>query len=84
MTTNFLQQENQNFSFAAKSSAFNEVSPSREAVKIMVVGSRQGVNSIIRTLHKLGFAEVGEWSPLLPSTQPGEVMSVLTRYIITK
>jgi len=28
----------------------------------------------------LGFAEVGEWSPPLPSPISGEVMRILTRY----
>ncbi|MGD2180173.1 hypothetical protein [Lusitaniella coriacea] len=47
------------------------------------MGSRQGVTRIIHTLHVLGFAEVGEWSPLLPERIAGEVMSILTRYFLT-
>lgn len=40
----------------------------------------ESVESIISLLHVLGFAEVGEWSPPLPSPLAGEVMRILTRY----
>ncbi|MBW4616828.1 MAG: hypothetical protein KME21_27010 [Desmonostoc vinosum HA7617-LM4] len=60
-----------------------ETTPNREPVKVVIFGSKTGVNSTILTLYKLGFAQVNEWSPLLPSSNPGEVMSILTRYILT-
>jgi hypothetical protein len=56
--------------------------PQRESLRVLIMGSRQGVTSIIHNLHRLGFAEVGEWSPLLPAPAPGEVMSILTRYLL--
>ncbi len=52
--------------------------PERESVRLLAIGSRQGVTSVIHRLHKLNFAEVGAWSPLLPGPNPGEVMSILT------
>lgn len=52
--------------------------PERESVRLLAIGSRQGVTHVIHQLHKLGFAEVGAWSPLLPGPNPGEVMSILT------
>lgn len=58
-----------------------ESTPHREPVRLMLVGSRNGVTRIIHRLHILGFAEVGEWSPVLPGRNPGEVMRVLTRYL---
>jgi hypothetical protein len=36
----------------------------------------------VQTLHRLGFAEAGEWSPFLPGPNPGEVMRILMRYIL--
>lgn len=60
------------------------ITPSRESLRVLVIGSRKGVTSTIHTLHRLGFAEVGEWSPLLPAPTPGEVMSILTRYILAE
>jgi len=54
----------------------------RESLRILVIGSRQGVLGTIQTLHRLRFAEMHEWSPLLPGANPGEVMSILTRYSI--
>lgn len=59
-----------------------EPPPQRESLRVLVIGSRQGVTSTIHNLHRLGFAEVREWSPLLPAPTPGEVMSILTRYIL--
>lgn len=56
----------------------------RESLRILVIGSRQGVTTTIQTLHRLRFAEVREWSPLLPAPNSGEVMSILTRYILTE
>jgi hypothetical protein len=53
----------------------------REPLRVLLVGSRKGVNNTILTLYRLGFAQVSEWSPLLPAPNPGEVMSILTRYI---
>lgn len=52
----------------------------RNRVRLLAVGSREGVVEVIRTLHSLGYAEVGAWSPLLPAPGDGEVMSILTRY----
>lgn len=55
--------------------------PEREQIKHTLVGSQRAVTGTIRVLHQLGYASVGDWSPLLPSTNPGEVMSILTRSI---
>jgi hypothetical protein len=57
--------------------------PDREAVKVLVIGSRNGVTNILQTLYRLGFAEMSEWSPFLPGPNPGEVMTILTRYLLT-
>jgi hypothetical protein len=54
----------------------------RESLRILIIGSRHGVTSTIQTLHRLRFAEVREWSPLLPAPNSGEVMSILTRHIL--
>lgn len=56
--------------------------PEREPLRILVIGSRHGVTNTIQTLHRLRFAEVREWSPLMPASNPGEVMSILTRYLL--
>ena len=36
--------------------------PQREPIKIILIGSRAGVNSIVHLLHHLRFAEVFEWT----------------------
>ncbi|MBD1926144.1 hypothetical protein H6F74_07740 [Trichocoleus sp. FACHB-90] len=53
----------------------------KHLAKVLVIGSKKGVTSTILTLYRLGFAEVSEWSPLSPASNPGEVMSILTRRI---
>jgi hypothetical protein len=53
----------------------------RESVKMIVVGSPSAVNSVIRTQYVLGFANVTDWSPLQPTSNLDEVMSVLRRKI---
>lgn len=83
MTKSFLADTFQPSTPSASSSESTEKTPSRESVKVVIYGSKTGVNSTILTLYKLGFAEVNEWSPLLPSPNPGEVMSILTRHILT-
>jgi hypothetical protein len=52
--------------------------PERETVRLLAIGSRRGVLNVIHKLHNSGFAEAGAWSPLLPGSKPGEVMSILT------
>ena len=52
--------------------------PERETIKHTLIGSSKAVMSTIQVLHQLGYAQVGDWSPLLPSpTNPAEVMSIL-------
>lgn len=63
------------------SSSASELVPNREILRVLLIGSRKGVNNTVQTLYSLGFAQVGEWSPLLPAPNPGEVMRILTRYL---
>jgi hypothetical protein len=56
--------------------------PRKEFVKVMVIGSRKGITSVINTLHTLRFAPVGEWSPIVPHSNSGELMSVLRKRVL--
>jgi hypothetical protein len=53
----------------------------REAVQILVIGSDKGITNVVHSLHIHGFAEVREWSLLLPAPIPGKLMRSLTRYV---
>lgn len=63
--------------------------PDREPVKILVIGSKQSVSSIVVALHQLGFAEIFEWTDFLSAPnadrplqfQPHEVMKALVKYL---
>ena len=51
----------------------------QDVVLLTVVGSPSGVRETILTLYRLGFAEVGDWSPLQRAANPQQVMSVPIR-----
>ena len=51
----------------------------QEVVLLTVVGSPKGVRDTILTLYRLGFAQVGDWSPVQRAANPKQVMSVLIR-----
>jgi hypothetical protein len=55
----------------------------RQPIRVLVCGVPKGVDNLIHYLHVLGFAEVGEWSPPLPSPISGEVIRILTRYYMS-
>lgn len=55
--------------------------PDREPIRLIVVSSRQGVTSMIHTLHLKTVADANEWSPLQPEPMTGKWMSVVTKYI---
>ncbi len=62
-----------------------EPAPSdREPLKHLLIGSPKAVISTIHSLQILCYASVGDWSPLLPTANPGEVMSILSRYILVQ
>lgn len=82
MSKNFLIYASETPASAPDTGAVKPL-PERESLRILVIGSRQGVTGAIQTLYRLRFAEVREWSPLMPGPTPGEVMSILTRYILT-
>lgn len=51
-----------------------------ESVHLMVIGSAQGIETIVQTLHLRGFAHVSEWSIVMPHSS-GKLMRVLTRWV---
>lgn len=63
-------------------SSTTEPTPHRELLRVLLVGSHDVVSTTIQDLYNLGFAEVKEWSDFLPAPNPGEVMSILSRYIL--
>ncbi|MBN3961797.1 hypothetical protein [Nostoc sp. NMS8] len=62
----------------------SEATPFKEPLKHLLIGSSKAVTSTIHYLQVIGYADVGDWSPLLPSPNPGEVMSILNRPIVVK
>ncbi|MBD2679585.1 MULTISPECIES: hypothetical protein [Nostoc] len=56
--------------------------PQRKPVKHLLIGSTKAVTSTIHYLQVIGYASVGEWSPLIPTGNSDEVMSILIRQIL--
>ncbi|WP_242021486.1 hypothetical protein [Nodosilinea sp. FACHB-141] len=84
-TLNPLSQSTSN----SPSSSTANPHPDRESVKILVIGSKRSVSSIVVALHQLGFAEIFEWTDFLSAPnsdrplqfQPHEVMKALVKYM---
>ena len=55
--------------------------PQQEPIQTLLIGSPDAVTNSIHTLYRLGYAQVGEWSPPQPTQKPGQVVSMLTRQI---
>lgn len=48
--------------------------------QVLLIGSSADILEAIHTLHSLGYAAIGAWSPLLPVPNSTSLMSILTRY----
>jgi hypothetical protein len=62
----------------------SQIQTNREPLKHLLIGTAKTVTSTIHYLQVIGYAQVGDWSPLLPSPNPGEVMSILNKPIMVK
>ncbi|MEH2182380.1 hypothetical protein [Nostoc sp.] len=56
--------------------------PKRERIKHLLIGSAKAVTSTIHYLQVIGYARAGDWSPLQPTDNPDEVISILIRQIL--
>ncbi|NEO47393.1 MAG: hypothetical protein F6K55_26010 [Moorea sp. SIO4A3] len=54
----------------------------REQIKHILIGSPQAVRNTISTLYALGYGQVNDWSTPQPTENPGEVISILIRYVL--
>jgi hypothetical protein len=68
-----------NYSVQGLVSRSENSSDNGDRLRLLAIGSRKGVTETIHTLHVLGYADVGAWSPMLPVPNSTEVMSILTR-----
>ncbi len=81
MATDFLPDSEQTPTSPASSQALTPSNPEREAVQILVIGSKEGVTNIVHSLHSHHFAEVREWSPLMRAPVPGKQMRMRIRNV---
>ncbi len=68
---------------AAQSVAFPAFIPPlpREQVRHLLFGTLFAVQSTIRLLHKLSYAEPNDWSLPMSTGRPNEVMAILTKRV---
>jgi hypothetical protein len=69
------KQINANAGTASKPKS--EQDSEQDIVQITLIGSQRAVVKTIHKLYRMGFAAVGDWSPLQRGKKPGEVISVL-------
>ena len=55
---------------------------SREHIRHLLFGTNIAVQTTIRQLHKLGYAEPNDWSRPIATGKAGEVMSILTKRVV--
>lgn len=81
MSQEFLSNSNESVSAALEEERPNDDSAvsEQDVVLLTIVASPKGVKETILTLYRLGFAEVGDWSPVQRAANPKQVMSVLIR-----
>ena len=53
----------------------------REQVRHLLFGTPTAVQSSIRLLHKLGYAEPNDWSRPISTGRTNEVMAILTKRV---
>ena len=82
MSQEFVPDDNKFVSVALEEDRPNDGSAAeseQDVVCVTVTGSPKGVRETILTLYRLGFAQVGDWSPVQRAANPKQVMSVLIR-----
>lgn len=52
-----------------------------ESMRHLLFGSPVAIETTIKRLHKLGYAEPNDWSRPISTGRPGEVMAILTKRI---
>ncbi|NET84744.1 MAG: hypothetical protein F6J94_23360 [Moorea sp. SIO1F2] len=75
-----------NFEYNPNNPNFHELSgqaqPGREPIKHILIGSPKTVRVTIYNLYSRGYAQVHEWSTPQPTGNSGEVISILSRYLL--
>ncbi|MCA1992303.1 MAG: hypothetical protein LDL41_09715 [Coleofasciculus sp. S288] len=82
MAQEFLPNPSQEPISTTSSEKPEQAPPDRELLKHILIGSPKVVRRAIHNLHVRGYAEATAWSPLQPTANPREVISVLMRYVV--
>lgn len=66
---------------STESSAAPTASGGGENIRHLLFGSLSAVQSTIKLLHKLKYAEPNDWSQPISTGRPNEVMAILTKRV---
>jgi hypothetical protein len=55
------------------------LAPGQEQQRILIISRPAWVRETIHDLHARGFANVNDWSSVVPAANPDEAISILTR-----
>ncbi len=53
----------------------------REQIRHLLFGTPSGIQTTIQLLHKLGYAELNDWSHPISTGRPNEAMAILTKRV---
>ena len=56
--------------------------PQPELLRLVAVGSPWAIQNYIQSMHHFGYADPNDWSRLMPTGRPGEMMAILTKRLI--
>ena len=57
--------------------------PHPDSLRLIAVASPEIIRATIKSLHKLGYADLNDWSKLLPTACPGQMMAILTKRVVS-
>ena len=78
----FQASERSTASASVQPAKSEDTAQTKEPIRHMLFGSPAGVRQVIHLLHKLGYAEANDWSRPMPTGRAGEVMAILTKYLL--
>jgi hypothetical protein len=59
---------------------FSDSTPENEKVRLLIIGSPEGIMEVMQSLHKLRYAEIRAWGPIQPIPDQPAFISILTRH----
>jgi hypothetical protein len=59
---------------------FSDSTSEHEKVRLLIIGSPEGIMEVMQSLHRLRYAEIRAWGPIQPIPEQPAFISILTRH----